>query len=415
MESTKYLLLLTDSYPYRKHESFVQNEMNYLPDHFEKIFIFHQYESNDPAESIYELPGNVKAFPLRAGLTPWDRFRSLRFLFAKIYWDEIKLLPAYGLKFSAAIARILLIEYRRAEKWKKQLENFLAENNLQHENLIVYAYWSDYRAMTAALMASKKNIIAISRAHNTDVYFERRRPPYLPFRKYLHDHLDAQFFVSEDGCNYSLAKIPNADKAKYRVSKLGTKFFSRNPDTRGEEFVIVSCSRLSDLKRVHLIAEIVQNLNFDVRWIHYGDGPLRDEFLRRTNQLLAGVKNIKFEFRGTVDNDTIYQFYSKQHVDLFLLMSEYEGMPVSIMEALSFGIPVMATNVGGIGEMIDQRCGFLLPKNAVVKEAAATIQNYFLSNEETKKGYRENAFRSWQEKFNADNNYPEFIEDILSL
>jgi glycosyltransferase involved in cell wall biosynthesis len=152
---------------------------------------------------------------------------------------------------------------------------------LEHEDLIVYAYWTDYRAIAAAQMASKKNITAISRAHNSDVYFERHHPPFLPYRKYLHDHLNAQFFVSESGCNYSLAKIPDADKTKYRVSKLGTKFFSRNPDTKGEEFVIASCSRLSDVKRVHLIAEIVRDLNFPVRWIHFGDGPVRNEFLRK--------------------------------------------------------------------------------------------------------------------------------------
>jgi glycosyltransferase involved in cell wall biosynthesis len=116
-----------------------------------------------------------------------------------------------------------------------------------------------------------------------------------------------------------------------------------------------------------------------------------------------------------VDNDVIYQFYSDQHVDLFLLTSEYEGMPVSIMEALSFGIPVMGTMVGGMDEMVDQSNGFPLPKNIVVKDSAAMIRNYFLSNEETKKGYRENAFRAWQEKFNADVNYPKFIEEILSL
>lgn len=388
--------------------------MDYLPEHFKGIFISHQYKSNDPAESIYKLPGNVRSFPLNAGLTHSDRFMSMRFLFTKTFWDEIKLLPAYGLKFSPAVARILLIEFRRAEKCRKQLENFLTENNLQHENLIIYAYWTDYRAIAAAQMASK-NIVTISRAHNSDVYFERHYPPYLPFRKYLHDHLNAQFFVSEAGCNYSLSKIPNADKTKYRVSKLGTKFFSRNPDTGGEEFVIASCSRLSDIKRVHLIAEIVQHLNFPVRWIHYGDGPLRKEFLSKTGALFTGLKNVKFEFRGVVDNDTIYQFYSDQHVDLFLLTSEYEGMPVSIMEALSFGIPVMSTMVGGINEMIDPSNGFPLPKNVVVEEAAATIRNYFLSDEETKKRYRENAFRTWQEKFNAAVNYPKFIQEILSL
>ena len=91
MEPTKYLFLLTDFYPYRRHESFVKNEMGYLPEHFKGIFVFHQYKGDDQAESIHKLPGNVKSFHLHAGLSRSDRLMSIRFLFTKIFWDEIKL------------------------------------------------------------------------------------------------------------------------------------------------------------------------------------------------------------------------------------------------------------------------------------------------------------------------------------
>ena len=47
--------------------------------------------------------------------------------------------------------------------------------------------------------------------------------------------------------------------------------------------------------------------------------------------------------------------------DLFVNMSLSEGIPVSIMEAISFGIPIIATNVGGNAEIVNDETGVLIP------------------------------------------------------
>lgn len=49
--------------------------------------------------------------------------------------------------------------------------------------------------------------------------------------------------------------------------------------------------------------------------------------------------------------------------DLFVNMSLSEGIPVSIMEAISFGIPIIATNVGGNAEIVNDETGVLIPVN----------------------------------------------------
>ncbi len=47
-----------------------------------------------------------------------------------------------------------------------------------------------------------------------------------------------------------------------------------------------------------------------------------------------------------------------KYADVFILPSNYEGLPISLLEALSFGIPIVASNVGGIGEVLDGNNGF---------------------------------------------------------
>ncbi|NCO54621.1 MAG: glycosyltransferase, partial [Bacteroidetes bacterium] len=66
-------------------------------------------------------------------------------------------------------------------------------------------------------------------------------------------------------------------------------------------------------------------------------------------------------------------------VDLFINVSESEGIPVSIMEALSAGIPVIATNVGGTNEIVNNDVGFLIDKEFEINTAVNIINNYLNS------------------------------------
>src|SRR5204863_3283329 len=107
---------------------------------------------------------------------------------------------------------------------------------------------------------------------------------YLPLRKLLHEHLHAVYFVSDDGRNYSLKKIPDTTEKKFRVAKLGVPpAATRNPDAPSAEFVVVSCSRLEQIKRVDRIGEILSRLkNLPIRWIHFGGGILQESILKQS-------------------------------------------------------------------------------------------------------------------------------------
>jgi len=85
------------------------------------------------------------------------------------------------------------------------------------------------------------------------------------------------------------------------------------------------------------------------------------------------------------------------------------------MEAQSFSIPVIATDTGGVKEIISEGTGTLLPVDFNPADLASVIQHYAaLSTEETDK-IRMNAYMNWTINFNAAINYNEFIMRVNSI
>ncbi|MBA3900251.1 MAG: glycosyltransferase, partial [Bacteroidetes bacterium] len=106
-------------------------------------------------------------------------------------------------------------------------------------------------------------------------------------------------------------------------------------------------------------------------------------------------------------------FYEENYVDLFINVSETEGIPVSIMEAQSAAIPVLATNVGGTSEIVDNENGFLIDKDFEVAKIAESIEKYFTSHFSHQEEKRKKSYQNWQKKYDAKKIYAEFAEKIF--
>jgi glycosyltransferase involved in cell wall biosynthesis len=109
------------------------------------------------------------------------------------------------------------------------------------------------------------------------------------------------------------------------------------------------------------------------------------------------------------------RFYGENPVDLFMQMSQSEGgSPVSIQEAISCGIPVIATRVGGIPEIVSDKNGLLLSENPSIQEIANAI--FFLIDHPAVAFNKKSGSRQvWQDKFNSAINFPSFVEKIKSI
>ena len=109
----------------------------------------------------------------------------------------------------------------------------------------------------------------------------------------------------------------------------------------------------------------------------------------------------------------MFDFYKKNQIDVFVNVSDAEGVPVSIMEALSCHIPVVATDVGGVSDMvIHGENGLLLPYKVSIEEIANALFQIELFKSEI---IRDNAYELFVKRYNAVNNYPQFIRELYQL
>ena len=116
-----------------------------------------------------------------------------------------------------------------------------------------------------------------------------------------------------------------------------------------------------------------------------------------------------------VSNEKILEYYSQNYVDLFINVSDNEGIPVSIMEAMSAGIPVVATDVGGTSEIVNEKNGYLIDVDFDPKKVAEIIDKYLNSSLVAQEEFRYEAYNTWKRNYDAASNYSNFAEIILNL
>jgi glycosyltransferase involved in cell wall biosynthesis len=307
--------------------------------------------------------------------------------------------------------------YLQAKRIKKWFEKKYLKNN--NEEILLYSYWMNFAAVAIADLNKKNDSIkAFSRAHRGDMYVEDSKYNYLPYRKKILNNIDKIFTISSHGQDYLKNKYPEYSN-KIDISRLGVKEQeSLSKKSEDNTFRIVSCSYLNPVKRVDLIIDSIastsEKINKKISWIHFGDGPLRNELENKAKEKFKG-KNADYDFKGNVMNKEILSYYKNNSLDLFLNLSSSEGLPVSIMEAISFGIPVIATDVGGTKDIVNSKNGALLNADPSVEEVAEKIKSIIEMNKEDFEKLKENAFKIFNEKVNARINYNEFIEKINRL
>lgn len=405
MEKIKKLYFVTEGY--KEDYMFFQTELEKLVLNYEVVFIS---EGDDvPKEQV------SKRYTYKNELTLREKiFCSISYFLKQETYQELKNILVKGASFwnKIGMLRESIEYYARAEKFYKWLKK---NHVLDDKPAIFYTYWNNYYSLPPVFHKKEfSNCVLISRFHGFDLYDERKKYGYQPFKNKINEVYDKLIFASEYAKNYYCNKYANLDKNKAITSRLGTKSINiKTNHKEKEDFLIVSCSNLVPLKRVNLIVSAISLLKDNIKWVHFGDGPEMSQIERLSYELLSLKENVKYELKGYTENELIRQYYIDNCVDCFITTTSSEGgCPVSIQEAMSAGVIIIGTDVGDIPFMIEGN-GVMLSENPSITEIAEAINNVINCDEVEREKMSHNSYNKWKRYFNSDINSNFFIERIL--
>lgn len=363
----KTLIYCTDQYPadLYSEKAFVDCELPALLQKFDKVILV----PCDPGPHLkcYEksLPERVDVdFSLAEYRPAHSRLRKLRYAFHPFVIKSLAKMTTeahtpkqWGKGLYQSINTVVFSEV---------IEQILRRRHLTPSDTVLYSLW--FRDLGSALARlGRKGWKAATRAHTSDLYdhqiiFRSRR-----LRNHLLSGLQHVFTISEAGCKYMQERYP---KHKNRIeciplgsTRLFTPTIADTNAQHGDYIRICTVARIHPVKQHELILDTLREtaqLLPDKRiiWEVIGDGSGLEGL--KAKAIIAETTNFKVAFFGALANEEIQRRFSQNPPDWYIMMSKSEGTPVSMAEAMSYGIPAITTDVGSIFELTSEECAINL-------------------------------------------------------
>ena len=262
-----------------------------------------------------------------------------------------------------------------------QIADWVRKTYGNDPEVIFYSYWM----YEVAYVSSRLKIIFpkckfVTRCHRFDLYESQHANGYLPYRHFILDNADVVFPISDDARKYLNTLYNYEYDHKMEVARIGSiRDFEAVEAEKSAKCIVVSCSNMIPVKRIDLIAAALKDIDFEIEWYHFGDGETREKVEEIIKQY---PPNVHAHLEGFTPNHDIQKFYSTHDITALINVSSSEGVPVSIMEAQSYGIPVIATDVGGTSEIvIDQINGILLDEDFNADALISAIKSVIAQKE----------------------------------
>lgn len=393
------IFLYTVNFPYGNSEPYLHNELPYLSKHFKKVVIVPLLEER----GNMELPPNVEVRYL-SEIRP---LLNRKAHFTKNLWCISKILLNEFLNCGPKFYFLKKLHYYFSELLNaiELSEKILIIAGPEKDRILHYSFWMNNWALALAYLKMKGRINDfVFRVHGFDLYKERWPHNFIPFRHTSYKFSSAIFPISKLGEKYVKENYTYSQKAK--AFYLGTMDHGVSPVS--SEFHIVSCSNFVPLKRLNLIAEALPNTSEKMKWTHIG--AYTGQEMDRLKPLLDKIpKNVEVNMKGHLSHAELNDFYATTPVTFFINVSESEGIPVSMMEAISFGIPILATNVGAVHEIVTNRTGTLIKKDCTGAELMKAIVD-FRDSDLVSSQTRSDIKSFWKERFGAEGNFDKFCE-----
>jgi len=258
-------------------------------------------------------------------------------------------------------------------------------------------------AFLAKQIINNNKVKVITTLHGTDITLVGLEPSFLPLIKFSIEKSDgvtavSRFLKEKTITNYNIEKeieiIPNfVDTDLYKPSKT---LENRKLIAKPEEKVLIHVSNFRPVKRVQDVIKIFDLVSKKIpsKLILVGDGPDRSDCEKLCRELNICDK-VKFlgKQTGLVDILSI--------ADLFLIPSQSESFGLAALEAMSCGLPVISSSIGGLPELIVHgETGYIAEIGDIERMAKYAID--LLTNETKYKYFSENSRKRAVEKFNIN-------------
>ncbi len=401
------MLLLTHEFPYGNSEtSFIGPEIKYLFQSFE-------------IPLILTFPGGSEKqdLPLETAIQIIDenqkkhihfKLKLLFFLTIFPHWVINLIFKCLLHKKGIGVLKTQIAQLIKYLHLMIVLDKSIKENQIE----IVYSYWFDHWNVAACLYKKlvNPNIRVISRAHRYELVKETSALGFFPFHSIQFKYSDAVFFISSTLQKQYQKQYPSA--AKYLLlSRLGVPIALNftNETKTAEPYVFVSISDIKPIKNLELQAAAMLSSKLPIVWHHFGANKENNSIAK-----LLVNSNVTYLNHGFMQSALLFKFLEETPIHFLLNTSKSEGIPVSMMECIALGIPIIATNVGGVSELVNDKTGMLI--SATISEMdLCDILIDACRNYKFDKTERKQIQEFFKENYAAAKNYPHFCTLINQL
>lgn len=411
MDKNKTLVLVTSSFPMTDSPEYamIQPEIAPLAERFEKVIIIPaEFDSSHPAAP---LPANVEVVTDLAPLST-ARASRLRYMLHPMVDGAAAdaairgCNPLRGAAFAA-----------KALQWKKGLEQLIAARGLDLSTTLFYTFRLDYPSTALGLLADERNFKVVSRVHITELLHMQS-----PMMRRLTIGNIARLYATNDFAATTLRRNYPDEAGRITTRPLGSQKASREllgpvPEEDSRELRFISVAHIEPYKRVDRVLDLVKEVarrlpGYTIHWTHAGAGSAMVELSRKLAKRLP--PNLTVTLAGDVPNSEVHRILTDEPFDWCVMLAKSDGLPVSLCEGASYGVPAIAPATETIGSLVDSSTGIPASTEPDIREIADRIVDY-TANRASYLALREAIFRRWEEHFAAERLRADFAAELAAL